>query len=104
MFFECFYANKVIVRYMKNMFKNSSQLMLQLKNAYRWKYAKNQTVHWLGERSQYLKGKKENCDVFIYELISLMGTMFTSPEHVIVLQGDKANSMYFVVTGMCMVE
>ena len=54
-------------------------------------------------RLEHKKLRKKDHEVCISAMISLMGTLFTSPEENIVQQGEKANAMYFMVSGDCMV-
>lgn len=69
---------------------------MRLKNAHRWKFAANQTISMLKHDHE-----KEKYNNFLYEMISLMGTLFSTPETEILTQGNKAFSMYFIVSGAC---
>lgn len=40
-------------------------------------------------------------ELFLQDLIALMGTLFTSPEEDIVTQGEKSTHLYFLVAGSC---
>lgn len=37
------------------------------------------------------------------EFVSIMGTLFTEPEQNVVVQGEKANAMFFISSGTCQV-
>jgi cAMP-dependent protein kinase regulator len=47
--------------------------------------------------------RKEDHELCIKTMISLAGTLFTTPEEFVVQQGEKSNAMYFLVSGDCMV-
>lgn len=74
----------------------------------------SKSIKYLVERSikrkyrPYASGhldKVENHQLqnMIEDLISKMGILFTSPEEMVVQQDDKANQMYFIVAGSCVI-
>ena len=40
---------------------------------------------------------------FVEDMIHLLGTLFTQPEHKIVEQGEESDCMYFIIAGECLV-
>jgi hypothetical protein len=76
-------------------------MLIKLNNAHRWKFVKHQTVNWLSQLN-YIENFKDSHDDFLAEMISMMGTLFSSPETEIIKQGEKAFSMYFIVSGTCL--
>jgi CRP-like cAMP-binding protein len=75
-------------------------IYLKMAKEHKWKVASLATP-WK-DLSKYLP-QKDKIEVFLEEIIRYMGIVFTMPEDKIVKQGEKSNSIYFIVQGDCVV-
>lgn len=50
------------------------------------------------------KSTETRFEVVLEEFVSIMGTLFTEPEQSVVVQGEKANALYFISSGSCQVS
>lgn len=98
-------GNQIVSSYLKETRMNSESQISQLENAYRWRFLAMKTN--LSDLSYYkrqlLMVSDLEHEIFLQQLTSMLGTMFTAPESEIIKEGEKSNSMFFIVFGDCQV-
>lgn len=86
------FRNSAVVLFMVSQFKDEGRAVLLLRS----RLSKTNSQHL--NTSLYLKNNSQSLK-FVNEVIEQMGTLFTSPEQLILIQGNVANSMFFMAQG-----
>lgn len=80
-------------------------MLMKLEWANKWKYVQSQVQkRLLDEMLNQLKLTDEDHDIFLSEFISTLGTLMVAPEQYITIQGQRANDMFFIISGECLIE
>lgn len=71
----------------------------------RWRYVTNTISKGLLENNikEFAVTTKDH-DIFLQEVVSNLGTLFTSPEEYATVEGEKTLDMFFIISGACSVS